>query len=152
MSKTLIKNWLSGDSNSDGEENFQDRFSKEEFEGDKGHLRLQLQKTYKGDDRFKLDKNFTVETRSKHHLPDDLYGSLSKLERERLFKEKQNKKQQINEYDSDAENRVWDIDLNLAKEKSQAFDILAKIVPQSEIYLSSKPCVQKQSSQRQIVE
>jgi len=40
MSKTLIKNWLSGDSNSDGEENFQDRFSKEEFEGDKGHLRL----------------------------------------------------------------------------------------------------------------
>jgi len=51
-----------------------------------------------------------------------------------------------NEVDSDAENRKWDMDLDVAREKSKAFDILAKLVPQSEIYLSSKPSAKTSSS------
>lgn len=35
-----------------------DKFSKREK---KGHLLLQLQKTYKGDDRFMLNKDFTAD-------------------------------------------------------------------------------------------
>lgn len=35
-----------------------DKFSKRDR---KGHLLLQLQKTYKGDDRFKLDKDFEAD-------------------------------------------------------------------------------------------
>ncbi len=102
MSKTLVKDWLQSDSD---DSDLDARFNKQEFEGDKGHLRLQLQKTYKGDDRFKLDKNFTVETKSKHHLPDDLFGSLSKREKENLFHNKTTVKQKVVEVDSDAENR-----------------------------------------------
>lgn len=145
MSKTLVKDWLQSSSDSEGSD-LDARFDKQEFEGDKGHLRLQLQKTYKGDERFKLDKNFTVETKSKHHLPDDLFGSLSKREKDNLFHNKRPVKQVTNEVDSDAENRKWDMDLDVAREKSKAFDILAKLVPQSEIYLSSKPSAKTSSS------
>lgn len=145
MSKTIIKDWLKSDSDSEASD-LDARFDKSEFEGDRGHLRLQLQKTYKGDDRFKLDKGFSVETKSKHHLPDDLFGSLSKREKEGLFSNKIVKKEQkVRDDDSDAENRQWDPEIDLAREKSKAFDILAKLVPQSEIFLSSKPTMKNKS-------
>jgi len=62
-------------------------------------------------------------------LPDDLFGSLSKREKDNLFHNKKPVKQQTVEVDSDAENRQWDIELDMAREKSKAFDILAKLVP-----------------------
>jgi len=45
----------------------------------------------------------------------------------------------------DEENRQWDIELDMAREKSKAFDILAKLVPQSEIFLSAKPTMKSSS-------
>ncbi len=60
-----------------------------------------------------------------------MFGSLSKREKENLFGDKKlkSKKPQIEQTDSEAENRQWDIELDPAREKSKAFDILAKIVP-----------------------
>lgn len=39
MSKTLVKDWLQSDSE---DSDLEARFDRQEFEGDKGHLRLQL--------------------------------------------------------------------------------------------------------------
>ena len=57
-----------------------DKFSKREK---KGHLLLQLQKTYKGDDRFKLDKDFEADDTKK--LPSNMLGSLSTREYQDLI-------------------------------------------------------------------
>ena len=78
-------------------------------------------------------------------MPDDLFGSLSKREKDNLFHNKKPVKQQTVEADSDAENRQWDIELDMAREKSKAFDILAKLVPYSEIFLSAKPTMKSSS-------
>lgn len=75
-----------------------------------------------------------------------MFGSLSKREKEGLFSNKIVKKEQkVKDDDSDAENRQWDPEIDLAREKSKAFDILAKLVPQSEIFLSSKPTMKNTS-------
>ena len=77
-----------GDENADFDKIFaDDKFSKREK---KGHLLLQLQKTYKGDDRFQLDKNFDINEVDK--LPKNLIGSLSSKEYQELIYEKRHKK------------------------------------------------------------
>ena len=53
----------------------EDKFSKREK---KGHLLLQLQKSYKGDDRFQLDKDFAVDDTKK--LTSTMLGALSTKE------------------------------------------------------------------------
>ena len=61
-------------------------FDKSQYEGKKGHLLLQLQKTYKGDDRFQLagDKDFDIDlhdaAKTKKQLPQAMLGALSKRE------------------------------------------------------------------------
>lgn len=62
-----------------------DKFSKREK---KGHLLLQLQKTYLGDDRFKLDKDFGVEDEDVDKLPKNLLGALSTKETQDLITDK----------------------------------------------------------------
>ena len=52
-----------------------DKFSKREK---KGHLLLQLQKTYKGDERFMLNKDFIADDAEK--LPQNMLGALSSRE------------------------------------------------------------------------
>lgn len=72
-----------GDPNSD----YSDAFDKEQYEGRKGHLLLQLQKSYKGDDRFQLgvSRDFDVDTvAKKRFLPQSMLGNLSKREEELL--------------------------------------------------------------------
>jgi hypothetical protein len=76
-----VQNWLDSDSD---DRSAQDAFSKEQFEGSKGHMRLQLQKTYQGDERFKLDKSFNV-SKNQKLLPDQMKGAMSKRERDLLF-------------------------------------------------------------------
>ena len=49
-------NEKAGDSDDD---NFEVALKKKQFEGNKGKMLLELQKTYKGDDRFKFDKKFS---------------------------------------------------------------------------------------------
>jgi len=64
-------------------------------------------------------------------LPAEMFGSLSKREKDQIFNkhlvtQPTNKKE---ESDSDPESKKWDTELDLAKEKSKAFDVLAKLVP-----------------------
>ena len=59
---SVIRGWLQSDSEENAN-NDAGQFEKTDFEGDGGYLRLQLQKTFKGDSRFKLtDKDFKVDT------------------------------------------------------------------------------------------
>jgi len=41
---------------------------------------LQLQKTYKGDERFKLDENFKVDKSDAKFMPQEMFGAMSKKE------------------------------------------------------------------------
>lgn len=115
-------------------------------------MRLQLEKTFGGDDRFKLDEDFDVSfgdaNKSKAHVPDVMLGALSKREQEDFFahkKEIKGSKVQINtggysslDEDGDEVGQIaWKHGLNLEKERSSALNILSKIVPASEIFLTS---------------
>lgn len=96
--ESVVRGWLSSDSE-DG--NDAGQFSRSDFEGDAGYLRLQLQKTYNGDSRFKLlDKDFKVDTKQKSKLPEQMFGAMSKRERIELFKTKP----RIEEKDSDQDD------------------------------------------------
>ena len=63
-------------------------FGQERFEGREGHRRMQLEKTFKGDDRFKLTNEFDVSIRDaekvRANLPDTMIGAMSKKELEDL--------------------------------------------------------------------
>ena len=126
----VVKDWLQSDSEDDDSDHAS-KFQKDYFEGERGHLRLQLQKTYKGDERFKLDEGFRVDKSDSKLMPADMFGAMSKREKESLFKTKvKNPKSQPTENLSDDNEGVqWDPELDLAKEKSKAFDVLAKLVP-----------------------
>lgn len=132
--------WLDGSEESDGAENF----DRKQFEGTKGHLRLLLQKSYKGDDRFKLDKSFKIDT-DKSLMPENLLGAISKHEKDSLFQKPASKAKPaatvITELDGG--HQQWDPEFDPHAEKQKSFDILAKFVPQSEIFLSSKPQAKK---------
>ena len=124
-----------------------DKFSKREK---KGHLLLQLQKTYKGDERFQLNKDFVADDTDK--LPQNLLGSLSSREYQDLIAAKKNKKTNENdgsvppeeaniEQEPDTLDEAgeyhWETELaDVAKEKSKALSILAQFVPQSEIFFN----------------
>ena len=110
----------------------EDKFSKREK---KGHLLLQLQKTYKGDDRFKLDKDFVADDAKK--LPANMIGSLSTREYELLMEKKRQPKKEgeqdqqfqtaPKEYDAlDDGEFEWEHELETFNaEKSRTFSILA---------------------------
>ena len=121
-----------------------EKFSKREK---KGHLLLQLQKTYMGDDRFKLDKEFEADEIDK--LPSNLLGSLSTRERQDLLLSKKSKSQkkevngdqknneQMDELDNE-EDLQWDTELGQHEsEKSRAFNILSQFVPKVEIFCNN---------------
>lgn len=64
-------------------------------------------------------------------MPADMFGSMSKREKDNLFKAKIKapKSQPTENLSDDNEGVQWDPELDLAKEKSKAFDVLAKLVP-----------------------
>lgn len=67
---------------------------------------------------------------------------MSKKEKDELFKAKVKKTERPKgaaANNSDEEGVQWDPEIDMKKEKSKLFDILAQFVPQSEIFLSSKP-------------
>ena len=84
MARELVTGWLSSDSEDAGL-----LFEKTEFEGTKGHMRLQLQKTYEGDERFKLTGDFHVDKKAK--LPEKMIGGMSRMERDQLLTEHKTK-------------------------------------------------------------
>ena len=82
------------DGTEDGEESdYNDVFDKSQYEGKKGHLLLQLQKSFKGDERFQLqaskdfDVNLKEMSKQRKQLPSTLLGALSKREEDLLKQE-----------------------------------------------------------------
>jgi hypothetical protein len=67
-----------------GGQNDIDNFTQTRFDGLDGHMRLQLEKTYGGDDRFKLTEDFNVSFKDANkvraHVSDVMLGALSKRE------------------------------------------------------------------------
>lgn len=125
-------------------------------------MRLQLQKSYGGDSRFKLTEDFDVSltdaNRTKNHVSDVMLGGLSKREQQDFFNPDKNNdsKQDIaintGGYDSlDEEGEAtgtihWKHNLNLEKERSQALNILSQIVPANEVFLTSSKAQNKGSA------
>ena len=96
-SVTSKKNKLEMISVASSEQDYNKVFEKTQYEGKQGHLLLQLQKTYKGDDRFKLDKdNFDIDMKEavahRKSLPQAMLGALSKREEDLLNEEGKSKK------------------------------------------------------------
>ena len=148
--KVKYSDWMQ---DSDENDNQPNAFDQSRFDdGLEGHMRLQLEKTFGGDDRFKLTNDFNVSlgdaNKHKKHVPDIMLGALSKREQEDFFAHKSDKKSsrvQINtggysSLDEDGEDVgtiAWKHNLNLEKERSQALNILSTIVPASEVFLTS---------------
>ena len=124
----------------------QEEFIQQRFEGLDGHMRLQLEKTYGGDERFKLTDEFKVSfkdaNKAKRHIPDAMLGALSKREQQDFISDA--KLQQIKRvkdtggYDSLEEGNVeWKHNIDLEIERENALNILSQIVPANEVFLTS---------------
>ena len=109
-------------------------------------MRLQLEKTYGGDDRFKLTDQFEVSfkdaNKAHRHIPDVMLGAMSKREQEDFVSDAKLRTMKVVKdtggYESLDEGDVkWKHKINLEKEKSSALNILASVVPANEIYLTS---------------
>ena len=97
-------------------------------------MRLQMQKTYGGDDRFKLTKDFEVSikdaNKSKAHISDIMLGALSKKEQEDFFSDKKLSKLKVIKdtggYEDLEEGYIqWSHNIDLEKERSNALNILS---------------------------
>ena len=57
-----------------------------------------MQKTYKGDDRFKPTQDFKIEREKFKDLPQELIGGLSNFEKDKLFQ----KKDKLKDFENDS--------------------------------------------------
>ena len=145
--KVRYSDWMEG-SHSEDEHNWDKVFNKDKFDkGGKGHLLLQLQKSYKGDDRFRLDTDDfgvdVVKDKGEHGgkiaLPETMLGSLSKRERDALGETGKKRKNsdvvmEAQKDDLDTGTIQWEPELDMEREKTRLFGVLAKFVPQTEIF------------------
>jgi len=102
-------------------------FDNKLYEGSKGHLLLQLQKSYRGDERFKMDNRFSNDIESKK-ITSSVKGIMDSKDLTLLDKVEK-KKKRIREKNRD------DDEIIAEKEKDKAFQILSEIVPQNEVFL-----------------
>ena len=95
-----------------------------------------MEKTYHGDDRFKLSKDFDVSfkdaNKSHSHVPDVMLGALSKMEIEEFISDKKLSKMNKIRVDTGGYNSLdegemikWDHNIDLEKEKSNTLNLLA---------------------------
>ena len=109
-------------------------------------MRLQLEKTYGGDERFKLTDQFEVSfkdaNKAHRHIPDVMLGAMSKREQQDFVSDAKLRTMKVVKdtggYDSLDEGDVkWKHKIDLDKERSSALSILAQVVPANEVYLTS---------------
>jgi hypothetical protein len=112
-----------GIENSEGEEegveNFNIALEKKQFQGKKGKMLLELQKSYKNDQRFVLNKNFKDDIEVAK-VPKNLKfesNAFEENEKDKIKKEKVSKEQ---------------IDIEIKEEKNKNFNILANILSNEE--------------------
>ena len=89
--KVRFDDWMGDDPEGD-KQNIDEIFAANKFSKreKKGHLLLQLQRTYKGDDRFKLNAEFEAD--DVKQLPSNMLGALSSKEYQDLIAKKKPKK------------------------------------------------------------
>lgn len=130
-------------------------FEATRFEGLEGHMRLQLEKTFGGDDRFKLTEDFNVSfkdaNRKNAHVSDVMLGALSKREQQDFFHDnKMTKSDRIKDtggYESLEEGNVeWKHGIDMEREKANALNLLSRIVPANEVFLTSSKADNKKTT------
>ena len=89
--KVGFSDWMGSDSEPEDKKDFDKIFAEDKFSkrDKKSQLLLQLQKTYKGDDRFLLNKDFAADDTDK--LPSNMLGALSTREYQDLIASKPKK-------------------------------------------------------------
>lgn len=117
-----------GDSEDD---NFEIALKKRQFEGNKGEMLLELQKTYKGDQRFKLDNKFMndIDINKVSNGIKELTDVFDRKSEDKIkpIVSKKNKK-----------NETITIEEELKREKQRNISILSQIISNEE-FLSIKP-------------
>ncbi|CAI2365859.1 unnamed protein product [Moneuplotes crassus] len=140
-------------SDNESEEHFEDhheeekeidsRFHKTQLEGVEGQVLLQMQKNFKGDNRFKLDDRFAGDIDlSKNKLSKTVLGTMSKREVNIVAQKKvEDEAQKIFESKIDTlektrkRKKVGEKEeVNIETEKDKAFTLLSQIVPASEVF------------------
>jgi len=134
------KKSLFDESGDEGDQDINSRFNKQQLEGVGGHMLLQMQKAYKGDNRFKLDDRFTGDVNlSKNKLSENVRGGMSQMEKNHMM---QKTKEDIEEVfnkklkstKSSIKNKDEEDEVDLEKEKDNAFNVLSQIVPAAEVF------------------
>ena len=109
-------------------------------------MRLQMEKGYGGDKRFKLTEDFDVSfkdaNKANAHVSDVMLGALSKREHQDFMQDgsisSMNKVKDTGGYKDLEEGDIqWNHDVDLEKERSNALSILSTIVPANEVFLTS---------------
>ena len=102
---------------------------------------LQMQKAYKGDDRFKLDNRFAGDINlAKNKLTSTVIGSMSKLEANQMLQKKKQDDElifdkRLEELDVKPKKKKADEnEVNIEQEKNKAFTLLSQIVPAAEVF------------------
>lgn len=149
--RVRYEDWM-GDISSDNEneKDQKDVFDRSEYEGKEGHLLLQLQKTYQGDDRFHLNKDFDIDLKRKKDLPQSMLGAMSKRETELLAEQPKKvsytalsasnllvlqKSKYVSKEDledsliAEGGEDKWDPEIDIESERSKLLNILGQIVP-----------------------
>lgn len=110
-------------------------FYKEHYEGLEGHMLLQIQKGFKGDQRFKIDKRFAGDYDSKAKLSATILGGLSNSEATVLQnKIKHDAEARFNKKVNEIKVKKNDDEFDIQKEKDGALSVLAQIVPAAEVF------------------
>ena len=121
---------------------------------------MQLQKSYKDDDRFKLNKTFKDIDTTK--LPQSMIDALTSKEYDDLVRGKRTRDKtdepnsQGPEFEMEADvlddvaNHQWDTEIDLKSEKQKLFTVLADFVPHSEIYFNHMSAGKLAQKQKQV--
>jgi len=135
--KTKSASWLGLDGENEIDASLENAFKKDEFEGTQGHAMLELKKTYKGDSRFKLTKLFVGDIETKK-LPNKVKFQLTETELKDTDKKVKNIGNLI------LNKNLVDDDTEMIKiEKKKGLEILAEIVPKSELHFNLKKFEEK---------
>jgi hypothetical protein len=113
------------------DDNFEIALKKKQFEGNKGQMLLELQKTYKGDKRFKLDNKFVNDMDVKKVS----YGVKELTD---VFDNKNEDIKKLVNHNKIKKKEIITIEDELKREKQRNISILSQIISNEE-FLSIKP-------------
>jgi len=124
-----LDNDINSNSDNNDDDNFNIALKKNQFIGKKGAMLMELQKSYKGDERFKFDKRFAGDIEAKL-VSDNVKNMTDVFD----YGDGLNKVKNNNYNKSD----INDIDYEIKKEKKRNLMILAQIITNEEFMNNNK--------------